>query len=127
MTETPLRSITNSGTWMLILAPTYSTKIFIGRTVLTTYVIPLVIGMLLARDSIVGIPIPCSILLTARLFTHSATHDPVTNTYHHGSVFFVVLADNEIELGMMKPTIESQASNIPMTKGTTYVVMRFDR
>ena len=32
MTETPLRSITNSGTWMLKLAPTYSTKIFIGQT-----------------------------------------------------------------------------------------------
>ena len=32
MTDTPLRSITNSGTWMLILAPTYSTKIFIGQT-----------------------------------------------------------------------------------------------
>ena len=37
------------------------------------------------------------------------------------------LVDNEIELGMMIPTIESRASNIPMTKGTTYVVMRFDR
>ena len=37
------------------------------------------------------------------------------------------LAGNEIELGMMTPTIESRASNIPMTKGTTYVVMRFDR
>ena len=32
MTETRLRSITKSGTWMLILAPTYSTKIFIGQT-----------------------------------------------------------------------------------------------
>ena len=32
MTETRLRSITNSGTWMLILVPTYSTKIFIGQT-----------------------------------------------------------------------------------------------
>src|SRR3954469_9658215 len=32
MTETSLRSITNSGTWMPILAPTYSTKIFIGQT-----------------------------------------------------------------------------------------------
>ena len=31
MTETRLRSITNSGTWMLILVPTYSTKIFIGQ------------------------------------------------------------------------------------------------
>ena len=32
MTETCLRSITNSGTWMPILAPTYSTKIFISQT-----------------------------------------------------------------------------------------------
>ena len=37
------------------------------------------------------------------------------------------LADNEIELGIEIPTIEYRASNIPMTKGTTYVVMRFDR
>ena len=37
------------------------------------------------------------------------------------------LAGNEIGLGMMIPTIESRASNIPMTKGTTYVVMRFDQ
>ena len=37
------------------------------------------------------------------------------------------LASNEIELGMMIPTIESRASNILMTKGKTYVVMRFDR
>ena len=37
------------------------------------------------------------------------------------------LADNEIERGMGIPTIESRASNIPMTKGTTYDVMRFDQ
>ena len=37
------------------------------------------------------------------------------------------LAGNEIELGIEIPTIESRAGNIPMTKGTTYVVMRFDR
>ena len=37
------------------------------------------------------------------------------------------LAGNEIELGIEIPTIESRASNIPMTKGTTYVVMRPDR
>ena len=37
------------------------------------------------------------------------------------------LAGNEIELGIEIPTIESRASNIPMTKGTTYVVMWFDR
>ena len=34
------------------------------------------------------------------------------------------LAGNEIKLGIEIPTIESRASNIPMTKGTTYVVMR---
>ena len=37
------------------------------------------------------------------------------------------LAGNEIELGIEIPTIKSRESNIPMTKGTTYVVMRFDR
>ena len=37
------------------------------------------------------------------------------------------LAGNEIELGIVIPTIESRASNIPMTKGTTYIVIRFDR
>ena len=37
------------------------------------------------------------------------------------------LAGNEIELGFEIPTIESQASNIRMTKGITYVVIRFDR
>ena len=37
------------------------------------------------------------------------------------------LASNEIELGIEIPTIESWASNIPMTKGTTYTVMQFDR
>ena len=37
------------------------------------------------------------------------------------------LAGNEIELGIEIPTIESRASNIPVTKGTTYVVMRSDR
>ena len=36
------------------------------------------------------------------------------------------LAGNEIELGIEIPTMESWASNIPMTKGTTYIVMRFD-
>ena len=36
------------------------------------------------------------------------------------------LAGNEIELGMKIPTIESRARNIPMAKGTTHVVIRFD-
>ena len=33
------------------------------------------------------------------------------------------LAGNEIELGIEIPTIESRASNIPMTKGIMYVVI----
>ena len=37
------------------------------------------------------------------------------------------LAGNDIELGIEIPMIKYWASNIPMTKGTTYVVMRFDR
>ena len=65
---------------MLILAPTYSKKIFIGRTVMTTYVIPFVIGMLLARDSIVGIIIPSAISLPTSLFTRSVMHYPATNS-----------------------------------------------
>ena len=35
------------------------------------------------------------------------------------------LAGNEIELGMKIPTIESRASNIPMTKGITYVCCHY--
>ena len=65
---------------ILILIPTYSTKIFIGHTIITTYVIPFVIGMLLARDSIVGIFIPSSILLPASIFTRSVIHHPATNS-----------------------------------------------
>ena len=38
-----------------------------------------------------------------------------------------ILAGNDIELGIEIPTNESRASNIPMTKGTAYVVMRSDR
>ena len=37
------------------------------------------------------------------------------------------LVGTKIELGIEIPTIESRASNIPMTKGTTYVVMQFDQ
>ena len=55
-------------------------KIFIGRIVMTTYIIPFVIDMLLARDSIVGIFIPSSISLPTSLFTRSVMHHPITNS-----------------------------------------------
>ena len=47
---------------------------------ITRYVVPFVIGMLLARDSIVGISIPSSISLPASLFTRSVIHHPATNS-----------------------------------------------
>ena len=68
------------------------------------------------------------------LWAHSVMHHhnelKVTKCMVTGSCITVRvnrLAGNEIELGIEIPTIESQASNILMTKGTTYVVMRFDR
>ena len=65
---------------MPILDRTYSMNIFIGQTAMTRYVIPFVIGMLLARDSIVGISIPSSISLPASLFTRSVIHHPATSS-----------------------------------------------
>ena len=47
---------------------------------ITTYIVPFVIGMLLARDSIVGISIPSSISLPTSLFTRSIIHHPATNS-----------------------------------------------
>ena len=47
---------------------------------IATYVVPFVIGMLLARDSIIGFIIPSSILLPASLFTRSVMHHPATNS-----------------------------------------------
>ena len=65
---------------MLILAPTYSKMIFISQTVMTTYVIPFVIGMLLAQDLIVGIHIPSSISLPVGIFTRFVKHHLVPNS-----------------------------------------------
>ena len=60
MTETPLRPITNSGIWIPMLAPTCSTMISSDEPRCRGFnqsriQFPLLIGMLLARDLIVGI------------------------------------------------------------------------
>ena len=47
---------------------------------ITAYGVPFVIGMLLARDSIVGISIPSSISLPASLFTLYVMHHLATNS-----------------------------------------------
>ena len=84
MTETILWSITNSGIWIPMLAPTCSSMISSDEPRCRGFnqsriQFPLSIGTLLARDSIVGIPIPSSILLPTSHFTHAVMHDPVIN------------------------------------------------
>ena len=83
MTETTLRSITNSGIWIPMLARTYSSMISSDEPRCRGFnqsriQFPLSIGTLLARDPIVGIPIPRSISLPASHFTRTIMHDPVT-------------------------------------------------
>ena len=84
MTVITLRSITNNGIWIAMLAPTCCTMISSDEPRCRGFnqsriQFPLSIGMLLAQDSIVGIPIPRSILLLASQFTRSVMHDPMTN------------------------------------------------
>ena len=88
MTEIALRSITNSGIWIPMLAPTCSTMISSDEPQCQGFKqsriqFPLSIGMLLARDSIVGIPIPRSISLPASHFTRTAMHDPVIKHFDY--------------------------------------------
>ena len=85
MTETTLWPITNSGIWISMLAPTCSTMISSDEPWCQGFnqsriQFPLSIGTVLAWDSIVGIPIPCSISLSTSLFTRSVTHHPVINS-----------------------------------------------
>ena len=47
---------------------------------ITLYVVLLVIGMLLAQDSIIGIKIPSSISLLASLFTRFVMYYPAANS-----------------------------------------------
>ena len=80
MTETRLRLITNSGTLDVHIGSYTFYKDLYRSNRITIYVVPFVIGMLLARDSIVGISIPSSISLPASFFTHSVMLHPVTNS-----------------------------------------------
>ena len=85
MAEITLRPITNSGIWIPMLAPTCSTMISSDEPRCRGFnqsriQFPLSSSIALARDSIVGISIPCSISLPASLFTRSVTHHPVINS-----------------------------------------------
>ena len=50
--------------------------LYIGSLILVAGKVSRVIGIVLARDSIVGISIPCSISLPASHFTRTVIHDP---------------------------------------------------
>ena len=83
MTEMALRSITHSGIWIPMLAPTCSLMMSSDEPRCRGFkqpriLFPLSDGMLLARDSIVGIPIPRSVSLPGSHFTHTVMHDPMT-------------------------------------------------
>ena len=83
MTEIVLQSITNSGIWIPMLAPTCSSMISSDEPRCRGFnqpciQFPLSIGTLHARDSIVDIPIPRSVSLPASHFTRTVMHDPVT-------------------------------------------------
>ena len=85
MTDTPVRSITNIGICISMLAPTCSTMISSDEPRCQGFnqpriQFPLSVGIELARDSIVGIPIPCSISLPVSLFTRSVARHRVTNS-----------------------------------------------
>src|SRR5215216_6539174 len=80
MTETHLWSVTNSETWIAQIGSYIFYEDLYRSNRITTYVIPFVIGVLLARDSIVGIIIPSSISLLASLFTRSVILHPATNS-----------------------------------------------
>ena len=56
---------------------------------------PLSIGMLLARDSIIGISIPSSIPLLASLFTRYVIHHPATNSLVAMLVRLIVMSITE--------------------------------
>src|SRR3954468_16814926 len=88
MTETPLRPITDSWIWIPMLAPIYSSMISSDEPRCRGFnqsriQFPLSIGILLARDSIVGIPIPRSISLPASHFTRTVMLDPVIKHFDH--------------------------------------------
>ena len=118
MTETPLRSITNSGIWIPMLAPTCSTMISSDEPRCRGFnqsrmQFPLSIDILLARDSIVGIPIPCSISLPASLFTRSVTHHPVINFLITLSSFWWCLTEWAQRYLSVTRSDKSQSRSVP--------------
>ena len=81
---------------------------------ITTYVVPFVIGMLLARDSIVGISIPSSISLPASLFTRSVTHIiPWSTPWSHCAHYDDVLPSGPRDTSPLTRSDKSQSRFVP--------------
>src|SRR5512141_230124 len=62
---------------------------------ITTYVVPFVIGMLLARDSIVGIIIPSSLSLLESIFTSFVMQHALTNSLGTLLARLIVMCNTE--------------------------------
>ena len=114
-----LRPITNSGIWIPMLAPTCSTMISSDEPRCRGFnqsrmQFPLSNGMLLARDSIVGIPIPCSISLPASLFTRSVTHIiPWSTPWSHCAHYDDVLPSGPRDTSPFTQSDKSQSRFVP--------------
>ena len=121
MAETTLWSITNSRIWIPMLAPTCSSMISSDEPRCRGFnqsriQFPLSTGMLLARDSIVGIPIPCSISLPTSLFTRSVTHHlpwstPWSHCAHYDDVLPSGPRDTSPLHGVTNPSLDSCQPN----------------
>src|SRR3954467_14554131 len=91
MTETFSGSITNSGIWIPMLAPTRSTMISSDEPRCqglnqSRIQFPLSSGIVLARDLIVGIPIPLFNLVTGKSlysFRNTSSHDQLLDHIVH--------------------------------------------
>ena len=74
---------------------------------------PLSIGTLLARDSIVGIPIPCSISLLASLFTRSVIHHPMIIFLIRLSTLWLCRSEWVQRYFSVTRSVKSQSRNTP--------------
>ena len=119
MTKTHLRSITNSGIWIPILAPTCSMMISSDEPQCWWFnqsriQFPLSTDIVLAWDSIVGIPIPCSISLPASLFTRSVTHIiPWSTPWSHCAHYDDVLPSGPRDTSPFTRSDKSQSRFVP--------------
>ena len=115
MTEMTLRSITNSGIWIPMLAPTCSTMISSDEPRCqglnqSRIQFPLSSGIILARDSIVGIPIPLFNLVTGKSlysFRNTSSRDQLLGHIAHMMMSYRVGPEIPLRLhGVTNPSLD---------------------